>query len=99
METRFMGLEQTVAALAAGLASAIPAGLYAWRSSVERSATSFLLQGVGKFVLVGACIILLKPAAAWFFGALALMQLMYVVVPLWCDRRGGEAATRRSGAE
>ncbi len=74
------------AALAAGLASAIPAGLYAWRASVERSATSFLLQGVVKFVLtlvlVAACIIVLQPAAAGFFGTLVLMQLMYVAVPL-----------------
>jgi hypothetical protein len=53
---------------------------------VERSATRFLLQGVLKFaltiVLVAACIILLKPAAAGFFGTLILLQLTYVVVPL-----------------
>ena len=81
-----LGMDQTVSALAAGLASAIPAGFYAWRASVERSATRFLLQGVLKFaltlLLVAACIILIKPAAAGFFGTLALMQLMYVVAPL-----------------
>ncbi len=80
------GLDQSVSALVAGLASVIPAGLYAWRASVERSATRFLLQGVLKFaltlLLVAACIILIKPAAAGFFGTLALMQLMYVLVPL-----------------
>lgn len=80
------GLEQTISALAAGAASVIPAGLYAWRASVERSATRFLLQGVLKFaltlLLVAACIIVIKPAAAGFFGALMLMQLMYVAVPL-----------------
>ena len=80
------GFLRTASALAAGLASAIPAGLYAWRASVERSATSFLLQGVVKFaltlVLVAACIIVLKPAAAAFFGTLVLMQAMYVVVPI-----------------
>ena len=80
------GFAQTASALAAGLTSVIPAGLYAWRASVERSATSFLLQGVVKFaltlVLVAACIIVLKPAAAAFFGTLVLMQLMYVAVPL-----------------
>lgn len=74
----------------------IPAGLYAWRASVERSATRFLLQGVLKFaltlLLVAACIILIRPAAAGFFGTLALMQLMYVVAPLMADRVvGGEA--------
>ncbi len=82
----FAGFLQTASALAAGLASVIPAGLYAWRASVERSATSFLLQGVVKFaltlVLVAGSIIVLKPAAAAFFGTLALMQVMYVVVPL-----------------
>jgi F0F1-type ATP synthase assembly protein I len=86
-----MGLGQTVSVLAAGMASAIPAGLYAWRASVERSATSFLLQGVVKFaltlVLIAACIIVLKPAAAGFFGTLILMQVMYVAAPLWLDKR------------
>ena len=85
-----LGLGQTISALAAGLASVIPAGLYAWRASVERSATGFLLQGVVKFaltlVLVAAGIILLKPAAAGFFGTLILLQLMYVIVPLTADR-------------
>ncbi len=85
-ESSLGGFDQTVAALAAGLASAIPAGLYAWRASVERSATKFLLQGVVKFALtlflVAACIILIKPAAAGFFGTLILMQVMYVVAPL-----------------
>ena len=80
------GFVQTASALAAGLASVIPAGLYAWRASVERSAMGFLLQGVVKFVLtivlVAACIIVLRPAAAAFFGTLVLMQVMYVVVPL-----------------
>jgi len=87
------GFAQTASALAAGLASVIPAGLYAWRASVERSATSFLLQGVVKFaltlVLVAACIIVLKPAAAAFFGTLVLMQGMYVVVPLSVGDRAG----------
>ncbi len=73
----------------------IPAGLYAWRASVERSATRFLLQGVLKFaltlVLVAACIIVIKPAAAGFFGTLILMQVMYVAVPLSEDRAGGSA--------
>lgn len=80
------GFVRSASALAAGLASVIPAGLYAWRASVERSATGFLLQGVVKFaltlVLVAACIIVLKPAAAAFFGTLVLMQVMYVAVPL-----------------
>ena len=87
------GFIQTASALAAGLASVIPAGLYAWRASVERSATSFLLQGVVKFaltlLLVAGCIIVLKPAAAAFFGTLALLQVMYVAVPL----RAGDAVT------
>lgn len=80
------GFIQTASALAAGLASVIPAGFYAWRASVERSATSFLLQGVVKFaltlVLVAGSIVVLKPAAAAFFGTLVLMQVMYVAVPL-----------------
>ncbi len=80
------GFIQTASALAAGLASVIPAGLYAWRASVERSATSFLLQGVVKFaltlVLVAGSIIVLKPAAVAFFGTLALLQVMYVAVPI-----------------
>lgn len=80
------GLEQTVSALAAGIASVVPAAFYAWRASVERSATRFLLQGVLKFaltiVLIAVCIILVKPAAAGFFGTLILLQVMYVVAPL-----------------
>jgi F0F1-type ATP synthase assembly protein I len=90
-EARLLGLEQTISALAGGLASVIPAGLYAWRASVERSATSFLLQGFVKFVLtlvlVAAGIIVLKPAAAGFFGTLILLQVMYVIVPLTADGR------------
>jgi len=85
-EAPWRGFEQTVSVLAAGTASVVPAALYAWRASVERSATRFLLQGVLKFALtiglVAACIIVLKPAAAGFFGTLILLQLMYVVVPL-----------------
>ena len=91
-DSRLFGLEQTLSALAAGMASVIPAGLYAWRASVERSATSFLLQGFVKFgltlVLMAAGIILVKPAAAGFFGTLILLQMMYVVVPLTVDRSG-----------
>jgi hypothetical protein len=91
IEAPYMGFGQTVSVLAAGMASAVPAGLYAWRASVERSATSFLLQGVVKFaltlLLIAACIIVLKPAAAGFFGTLILMQGMYVAAPLWLDRQ------------
>ena len=80
------GLPQTVSALAAGMACIVPAGLYAWRARVERSAARFLLQGVLKFaltlVLVAAFIILMKPAAAGFFGTFVLLQAMYVVAPL-----------------
>jgi F0F1-type ATP synthase assembly protein I len=93
------GFVQTASALAAGMASVIPAGLYAWRASVERSATSFLLQGVVKFaltlVLVAGSIIVLKPAAAAFFGTLVLMQLMYVAVPLTGGERGREGQLPR----
>jgi len=89
-EAPFWGLDQTVAALAAGMACVIPAGFYAWRATVERSATRFLLQGVLKFtftlVLVAACMILIKPAAAGFFGTFVLLQAMYVVVPLTEER-------------
>lgn len=85
------GFPQTVAALAAGTASVVPAGIYAWRAMVERSATRFLVQGVLKFaltlVLVAACIIAIKPAAAGFFGTFVLLQAMYVMVPL---ATGGE---------
>ncbi len=87
------GFEQTVSVLAAGMASVIPAGLYAWRASVERSATKFLLQGVVKFaltiLLMAACIILLRPAAAGFFGTLILLQVMYVAAPLAQAARNG----------
>lgn len=93
------GFRQTVAVLAAGIASGVPAGLYAWRASVERSATRFLLQGVLKFaltiVLVAACIVVIKPAAAGFFGTLILLQLMYVAVPL--TEPGSEQTGRSSG--
>ena len=86
------GLDQTVAALAAGTASVVPAALYAWRASVERSPGRFLLQGVLKFLLtillVAACIVLIRPAAAGFFGTLILLQVMYVMVPLAGDRTG-----------
>jgi hypothetical protein len=68
------------------MACVIPTGLFAWRASVERSAARFLLQGVLKFaltlVLVAACIILIRPAAAGFFGTFVLLQAMYVIVPL-----------------
>jgi hypothetical protein len=80
------GVPQTVSALAAGMSCVIPAGLYAWRATVERSATRFLLQGVLKFaltlVLVAACIVLIKPAAAGFFGTFIVLQAMYVIAPL-----------------
>ena len=93
VEEPLRGYLQSASALAAGIASVIPAGLYAWRASVERSATGFLLQGVVKFVLtlvlVAASIIVLKPAAAAFFGTLILLQLMYVIVPITRDRAGG----------
>jgi hypothetical protein len=89
-----LGLPQTVSALAAGMACVAPAGLFAWRAAVERSATRFLLQGVLKFaltlVLIAACIIMLRPAAGGFFGTFALLQAMYVVVPL-ADGAGSQA--------
>ena len=85
-EAPLFGVPQTASALAAGMACVIPAGLYAWRATVERSATRFLLQGVLKFtltlVLVAACIIVIKPAAAGFFGTFVLLQAMYVIAPL-----------------
>jgi F0F1-type ATP synthase assembly protein I len=97
-EAPMLGFDQTVSALAAGMASALPAGLYAWRASVERSATGFLLQGVAKFaltlVLIAACIIVLRPAAAAFFGTLILMQAMYIAAPLWFDRSARKAESR-----
>ena len=93
-DTPWRGFEQTVSVLAAGTTSVVPAALYAWRASVERSATRFLLQGVLKFaltiLLMAACIILLRPAAAGFFGTLILLQVTYVVAPLaeTAGRRG-----------
>jgi F0F1-type ATP synthase assembly protein I len=85
-EAPWWGLIQTVSALAAGMACVIPAGFYAWRAAAERSATRFLLQGVLKFtltlVLVAVGIVLIKPAAAGFFGTFFLMQAMYVIAPL-----------------
>lgn len=85
-EAPWWGLRQTASALTAGMACVIPAALYAWRAAVERSATRFLLQGVLKFaltlVLVAVGIILVKPAAAGFFGTFILMQAMYVAAPL-----------------
>lgn len=82
----YLGLPQTVAALAAGIACVVPAGLYAWRAMVERSARRFLLQGVLKFALtivaIAACIIVIKPAAMGFFGTFILLQAMYVLVPV-----------------
>ena len=83
---RLFGVPQTMSALAAGIACVVPAGLYAWRATVERSATRFLLQGVLKFgltlTLVAVFIVVLKPAAAGFFGTFILLQGMYVVAPL-----------------
>jgi F0F1-type ATP synthase assembly protein I len=98
LEAPMLGFDQTVSALAAGMASALPAGLYAWRASVERSATGFLLQGVVKFaltlLLMAACIIVLRPAPAAFFGTLMLTQAMYVAAPLWSDRSARKAESR-----
>jgi hypothetical protein len=86
------GVPQTVSALAAGLACVVPAWLYAWRATVERSATRFLLQGVLKFgltlTLMAVCIVAIKPAAAGFFGTFILLQAMYVIAPL-TDGAGG----------
>ncbi|MGE0625111.1 MAG: hypothetical protein AB7I04_09150 [Pseudomonadales bacterium] len=105
-DTPWRGFEQTVSVLAAGTASVVPAAFYARRASIERSATRFLLQGVLKFVftilMVAAAIILMKPAAAGFFGTLALLQVMYVVAPLTeaePDRpgRSGRTAAGRDG--
>jgi hypothetical protein len=88
----YWGLPQTIAALAAGSACVVPAGLYAWRATVERSATRFLLQGVIKFaltiLLVAGSIIVIRPAAAGFFCTFVLMQAMYVVAPLLEQRSG-----------
>lgn len=88
----YLGLPQTIAALAAGMACIVPAGLYAWRAMVERSASRFLYQGVLKFaltiVLVAGCIIVIRPAAAGFFGTFILLQTMYVVVPGFCSKGG-----------
>ena len=93
------GFDQTVSALAAGLACVVPAALYAWRAAVERSAARFLLQGVVKFaftlVLVAACIVLMKPAAAGFFGTFILLQAMYVIAPLMEE---GTLVKRRAAA-
>lgn len=94
------GFRQTVSVLAAGIATVVPAALYAWRASVERSASRFLLQGVLKFALtialVATSIIVLKPAAAGFFGTLILLQVMYVAAPLsetGTGRRGRSSGT------
>ena len=80
------GLEQTVSALAAGLACVIPGAWYAWRATKERSGARFLLQGVLKFMLtialMAACIILIRPEPAGFFGTFVLLQTMYVLAPL-----------------
>jgi hypothetical protein len=85
-EASLFGVPQTVSALAAGTASVVPAWLYAWRATVERSAVRFLLQGVLKFgltlTLMAVCIVVIKPAAAGFFGTFILLQAMYVIAPL-----------------
>ena len=95
----FRGLNQAVAALAAGTASVIPAALFAWRAAVERSPGRFLLQGVAKFMLtillIAAWIVLIELAAAGFFGTLILLQLMYVVEPLVRNGRLKDGKTER----
>jgi hypothetical protein len=100
----YWGLPQTVAALAAGIACVVPAGLYAWRAMVERSARRFLLQGVLKFaltiVLMAAWIIAIKPAAMGFFGTFILLQAMYVLVPVLCTGGGaGRDSSESPGSE
>ena len=93
-EAPWWGFRQTVSALAAGMACVVPAGFYAWRAAAERSAARFLLQGVLKFVLtlvlIAVGIVLIQPAAAGFFGTFALLQAMYVIVPLAESRAGSK---------
>ena len=78
---------QAAGALLAGVVCVVPAGYFAWRVKVERSASRVLLQGVLKFVLtvvlMAACIVVFKPPPAGFFGTFMLLQVMYVVGPLF----------------
>jgi ATP synthase protein I len=77
-----MSLDQSLAALLAGLVCVVPNAYFAWRARVERSPALLLAQGVGKLALTTALMVavfaMAKPAPLGFFAAFIAMQLMYV---------------------
>ena len=77
------GIDQSLAALLAGLVCVAPNGYFAWRAGRERSPARLLAHGVGKLVvttaLMAAVFATLKPAPLGFFAAFIAIQLMYVV--------------------
>lgn len=81
---------QAFAALLAGAVVGVPAGYFAWRATVERSAGRLLVQGMMKtlltLTLMALAFALWKPAPLGFFAAFVLMQAMYVVGPLLFGR-------------
>jgi F0F1-type ATP synthase assembly protein I len=78
-----IGLDQSIAALQAGLVCAAPNVYFAWRAGVERSPARLLAQGVGKqwttIALMAAVFAMARPAPLGFFAAFIAVQLMYVV--------------------
>jgi ATP synthase protein I len=77
------GIDQSLAALLAGLVCVAPNGYFAWRAGRERSPARLLAHGVGKLVvttaLMAAVFATLRPAPLGFFATFIAMQLMYVV--------------------
>jgi ATP synthase protein I len=77
------GIDQSLAALLAGLVCVAPNGYFAWRAGRERSPARLLALGVGKLVVTIALMVVvfatLKPAPLGFFAAFIAMQLMFVV--------------------
>lgn len=78
-----VSLDQSLAALLAGLVCVVPNAYFAWRAGVERSPALLLAQGVGKLAFAAALMIVVfaifEPAPLGFFSTFIAMQLMYVV--------------------
>ena len=77
------GLDQSIAALLAGLVCVAPNAYFAWRAGVERSPARLLAQGVGRqwatVALMAIVVAVARPAPLGFFAAFIAAQLMYVL--------------------
>jgi len=93
-----VSVEQSVAALVAGVVCVAPNAYFAWRASMERSPARLLAQAVARVVvtlaLMAAAMAVLRPAPMGFFTAFVAMQLMYLV-GAWTPGQAGLTTTQQ----